>query len=238
MISIITFKWKKSKQGYKLKNKVEYSSNHVNILYDSIKRNTTIPFKFFCITDDNTDLLPDINYVPLWDKYKYLGGCYNRLYVFSSEIKNLLGDKLFSIDLDCVITGNIDSILNKDDDFVINQYRIKNNSIKQLYNGGMFLLTTGARKQVWENFDPVISPNLLQPLRDKKLLQGSDQAWIQYALGNNEKVYTNEDGVYDYYQVGSNLPSNAKIVFFPGRDDPALEREKIKWIRDNWYATK
>ena len=234
MIDVVTFKWKKPKGGYKLKNQVDYSGEHVNVLYKSILRNTSLPFKFHCVTDDSTGLLSEINYIPLWDKCKYLGGCYNRLFVFSNKMKKIIGQRLMIIDLDCVIVGNLDNILSRQEDFIINEYRVKNSATKQIYNGGLVMMNAGARSKVWTEFDPQTSPQKLDPLRNNNLLQGSDQAWIQYTLGEYESTFSNAEGVYDFKQVRDNLPSNATMVFFPGRNDPKLETENINWVKKNW----
>lgn len=234
MINIVTFKWQKNKTGYKLKNPIDYDSEHVNVLYNSIKRNTTLPFNFFCITDDNTGLSKDIKYIPLWDKCRYLGGCYNRLYIFSYDMRKLIGKRLFIIDLDCVIVSNIDEILQRSEDFIINEYRVPNSTIKQKYNGGLVMMNAGCRQQVWDDFDPAVTPKILDPYRNEKLLQGSDQAWIQYKLGLGESTFTNEEGIYDYKQVKNNLPFNASMIFFPGKQDPKIEKQNVSWINEHW----
>jgi hypothetical protein len=96
-------------------------------------------------------------------------------------------------------------------------------------------MDAGSRKQVWEKFDMINSHNMLQKLRDNGDLLGSDQAWIQYILGENEKKFTNADGVYDYaFLENGALPDNANIVFFPGRVDPFFEKDKISWIKEHW----
>lgn len=232
-VSIITFKWKKTNSGYRLKSPVDYSSTHVNILFNSIKRNTTVPFKFYCITDDFTGLDEEINKIQLWETYKHLGGCYNRLYIFSDEVRKLFGDKIVSIDLDCVIVGNIDSILSKDEDFVINKFVGKVNH-NQLYNGGLILFKTGKRKQLWNNFEED-QVSKIDKIREEKHLVGSDQAWIQICLGENESVFDENDGVYDYSFLKENqLPENAKIILFPGKVDPATEILKVDWISKYW----
>ena len=237
MISIVTFKWKNSKQGYKLKNPVEYSAEHVNILYASIKRNTTIPFKFFCVTDDTTGIAPEINTINLWDKCKNLGGCYNRLFIFSEEVKDLFGPRFISIDLDCAIVSNIDDILRNDNDFVINTF-YNTGSWGQKYNGALIMMDTGSRSKVWKTFDYEESPKLMAEMKKQEKLVGSDQAWIQYVLGEDENRFTpDDDGVYDYKSLKKfdyELPSNAKIIFFPGKQDPKLKKENIGWIRENW----
>jgi hypothetical protein len=232
--TIVCFKWKKNKQGYKLKNQLDYGNEHVNILYRSIQRNSTHNIKFICITDDISGIDKNIITIPLWDKCRNLGGCYNRLFVFDRSMQTLLGDRFTCIDLDCVIVGNIDNILDRTEEFIINQYQTKGTQ-KQKYNGGLFTMDAGSRKQVWEKFDMINSHNMLQKLRDNGDLLGSDQAWIQYILGENEKKFTNADGVYDYaFLENGALPDNANIVFFPGRVDPFFEKDKISWIKEHW----
>lgn len=232
--TIVCFKWRKNKQGYKLKNQLDYGSEHVNILFKSIQRNTTHNINFFCVTDDVSGIDKNVNVIPLWDKCRYLGGCYNRLFVFDESVKSIFGERFTCIDLDCVVVGNIDNILDREDDFIINQYQTKGDQ-RQKYNGGLFSMNTGSRRQVWNKFDPANSPNLLQNYRDRGDLLGSDQAWIQYVLGENEKVFTNNDGIYDYSFLQDNqLPENANIVFFPGRVDPLFEKEKHSWVKHHW----
>jgi len=233
-ISIVTFKWRKPSTGYKLKSPVEYSAEHVNILYKSVKRNTTIPFKFICVTDDPSGLNDEIQVIDLWDKYKNLGGCYNRLYIFSEEIKNLLGERFICIDLDCVIVDNIDTILTRKEDFIINKF-ISKGGHNQIYNGDLIIMTAGTRKSVWEDFHPIKSLETLDRLRNEKNLVGSDQAWIQANLGENESMFTENDGIYDYsFLPDKKLPENAKMIFFPGKVDPSQEKDKVDWIIKHW----
>jgi len=236
MISIVTFKWKNPKTGYKLKNPVEYSAEHVNVLNNSIKRNTTLPFRFICVTDDPTDIDKDIEIIPLWNKCIDLGGCYNRLFMFSKQMKTILGDRFLTIDLDSVIVGNIDHILNRKEDFVINTFESKDNSWEQIYNGALMLMNAGSRNQVWEEFDFQKSPAIMDEFKNQKKLIGSDQAWIQFELGTGEARFTNADGVYDWSFLGKDkqLPDNASIVFLHGKRDPQIEKNNVSWVKENW----
>jgi len=234
VINIVTFKWKKPSTGYKLKNPVEYSAEHVNSLYKAVARNTTLPFKFTCVTDDASGIDKEINIIHLWDKYKSLGGCYNRLYIFSEEIKDILGERFICIDLDCVIVDNIDPILQRNEEFVINKF-VSKGGHNQIYNGGLILITAGSRKSVWTEFDPDKSLTILDKHRNEQNLVGSDQAWIQVILGNNETLFTELDGVYDYnFLPDRRLPTNAKMIFFPGKVDPSQEKNKNEWVAKHW----
>jgi len=220
----------------------QYGPEHVNILYHSIQRNTTVPHRFICVTDDSKDLHPDIEVVDLWDYYQYLGGCYNRLYIFSADIEDLFGPRFVTIDLDCVITGNIDHLLKRTEDFIINEYNIEENkhATHQYYNGGIIMMNAGAREEIWKDFDPKVTPNLIQLRKDRIELVGSDQAWIAHRLGPGEARFTKQDGVYDYRKLNNRkvLPDNAAIVMFAGRRDPLTEYRNAPWIREHWKGSK
>lgn len=242
MLSIVVFKWNRIRSGMQLPSSIDqYGAEHVNILYHSIKRNTTVPFRFICVTDDYEGLHPDIEQRWLWDFCRELGGCYNRLYIFSEKVEKILGPRFITIDLDCVITGNIDHILRRSGDFIINKYDIQANrhASHQYYNGGIIMMDAGARRQVWDEFDPQTTPQLIQPRKDKIELVGSDQAWIAHVLGPGEQTFDQKDGVYDFRKLDDKqkLPEDAAIVMFAGKRDPLTEYQRYKWIRDHWKGT-
>ena len=56
MYSVVCMKW-----GDK------YGAEYVNRLYNMVARNTTLPFKFVCFTDNANGLLPEIESRPLPD---------------------------------------------------------------------------------------------------------------------------------------------------------------------------
>lgn len=231
MLNIVCFKWKKIKKGIQLPSKTEYSSNHVNVLYSMLNRHLTIPFNLICITDNATGIEREIKTLPLWNLHTHLGGCFNRLYVFSKDMKDIIGNRFVCIDLDCVILNNIDGLFDRNDDFIINSYKPINEPIHdQYYNGSMFMMNAGARSKVWEYFDMETFNSI--PKDIKKDLVGTDQAWIRYVLGKREKRWTEEDGVYEYRQVRFQMPDNVRIVFFSGKRDPSMARDE--WVRRNW----
>lgn len=239
MISIVVFKWEPVWHGipvknklHKAKNPVSYGSEHVNVLYHSLKRNTSVPFRFFCVTDNNDNIDRNIEVVNLWDKCRNLGGCLNRMFVFDESMERIFGKRFLCVDLDCVIVANIDNILNRSEEFIINRFESKNIH-PQIYNGGLFMMNAGSRKQVWEKFN-TNSVKIIEDLHNEKGLIGDDQTWIQYILGPSESLFTAQDGVYDYNFINQTLPKNAKIILFPGKYDPSVERNKVAWIKDHW----
>jgi hypothetical protein len=65
--------------------------------------------------------------VPLWDDYaqrpeparRKNPSCYRRLRAFAPDIAATFGQRFVSIDLDCVITGDLRPLWNRSEDFVI-----------------------------------------------------------------------------------------------------------------------
>ena len=104
-----------------------------------------------------------------------------------------------------------------------------------LYNGSMMLLSAGARRQVWDRFDPDSSPAKAKGSGNF----GSDQAWISYSLGKGEAKWTRQDGVYSFrneiQRGGGLLPANARIVMFHGVVDPwSAAAQRLPWVRQHW----
>lgn len=246
MFTIFTMKWERQTKGHQLPAVCDYGSEHVNKMFNMLKRNLTLPFRFVCITDNITGLDPDIETIRLWDLFANLGGCYRRLFVFSPVMKKYLGDKFISIDLDAVITGNLDELFSLDDDFRINEYAIHKrcHATHQYYNGGLFMMKAGARAKVWHTFykNPEKVINEIKKRNEGKArpeLVGSDQAVIAHILGEGEKTFNDKMGVYDYSLLSRNgrgkfLPTDAKIVLFAGKRDPSTELNKSPWIAENW----
>lgn len=234
-LKVVCFKWE-HKGGYTLPSSIDnqYTAQHVNRLERMVAKNLSLPYEFICITDDPTGV--NCRTIPLWDKCRKLGGCYNRLYVFSEDMKYLIGERFVCIDLDCVVTGPLDRLFSRKEDFIINAYRAFRKGREQYYNGGLFLMNAGARKQVWERWlEGGIDE--LASVRREKLLVGTDQAWISHVLGRGECMYDEDDGVYNFrHLLGDKrtLPTNACMVFFAGAIDPSTEKG-IGWIDQHYH---
>lgn len=238
MITFVTFRW--STPGYRSQFKPE----HVATLRDMIRRHYAGPHRFLCVDESPQELDADIESAPLWDTYRNLpppqGGknpsCYVRLKMYSAEIAELVGSRFVMLDLDTCIVGDVTPLFDRAEDFVIWGDTNRNT----YYNGGLVMMNAGARRQVWETFDPIESPRRAV----KAQCFGSDQAWISYCLGPGEKKYTKADGVYsfrnDFRQPGPGrlkaLPANARLISFHGNEKPWDERARrdFPWIAEHY----
>lgn len=240
MLTICCWKWKPA-PGYRS----HFTAEHVNILARMVDRHYRRPHRVICITDDDAGIDEDIGIIPLWSDHAGLPSphgrgnpsCYRRLRAFSAEARDLIGERFVSLDLDCVIVGDMVPVWDRPEDFVI----WGDTNPTTHYNGGMWLLRAGSRRQVWETFDPVRSP--IESRRQQQW--GSDQGWIGACLGPNEAKWGRGDGVYSYRNhiqppparggTGGALPQGARIVMFHGAVDPDhAEAQRLAWVREHY----
>lgn len=87
----------------------KFTPEHVNRLYRMAKRNITLPFNFYCYTENPIGIYDDVNIIPL-DESLNLEKWWWKLTLFKRN--NLNGINLF-LDLDVVIQNNIDHLFNK-----------------------------------------------------------------------------------------------------------------------------
>lgn len=233
MLSIVTFKWTPA-PNYRS----AYSAENVNVLASMVRRHYHDPHEFVCITDDPRGLDARIRVVPIWNDFAQLPppqgsknpSCYRRLKLFAPEMATVIAPRFVALDLDCVLTNDVTALWNRPEAFVM----AGDTNPKTYYNGSMLLLTAGARRQVWDTFDPRRSPLLAKMAGH----YGSDQAWISYCLGEGEATWTRKDGVYCYrnHLVGArDLPANARIVLFNGKIDPwHPQASQLPWIQEHY----
>lgn len=217
-LSIVTFKWQTP--GYR----ATFTADHVNTLASMVKRHCRLPHRIVCVTDDTSGLDRSIESVPLWDDHASVpnptgGGrpsCYRRLKLFDPGIGLVVGERFVMLDLDCVITSDVTPLWDRPEDAVF----WKSPTNEWPYNGAMFMMTAGARPQVWQDFDPVKSPLATH----RAGYRGSDQAWISHKLGWNEAVWTANDGVCFYGSIPharrNAKPHGARIVFTTAGNPP------------------
>jgi len=233
---IMTWYWKQES------NKCEYNAETVNTWADMVSRNLTIPHRLACVTDDPEGI--EIDTMPLprdfdairsaaWCEQAGAPQCYRRITLFSPDAEQIFGAKRFvSMDMDCIVTNNIDYLFQRDDDFVM----YKGTSGKRPYNGSMVMMTAGARSQVYTRL-MTEGKGLVDAAQEQYL--GSDQAIISYVLGRGEQVWGEGDGVYFWSprfkrQSKRRPPGNMSLLFFPGAPKPwqALE---YPYIRKYWH---
>jgi len=235
MLTIVCWKWKPA-NGYRS----TFGPETVNTLASMVARHYPHPHRVVCVTDDPAGIDSSIGIVPLWADLStvqnphgsHQPSCYRRLKAFSVEAKQWFGERFVSVDLDCVIVGDLTPVWNRPEEFII----WGSGTDKRVWcNGSMWMMTAGSRRKVWDTFNPRTSPGQAK----RSGFFGSDQGWIAHCLGRKEAMWSTKDGVYSFRvhlkQGTMPPPANAKVIFFHGKTDPWSHRAtNIPWIREHY----
>jgi hypothetical protein len=270
-LRVVTWLW-----GSPKGSKVSFGADQVNTLLSMVDRHYRKPYEMVLISDDARGIDGAIRTIKLPNEFPQLehpqqaglGTCYRRLQMFKPEMADIISPRFVSMDLDCVIVGDVTPLWDRKEDAVF----WDSGFFWAPYNGSMTLMTAGARRQVYEKFDPARTPKLAA---DKGLV-GTDQAAVAHILGIGQATWNDErDGVWAFRNLGYTgdreretrrqekenrrrerrredaerearkdarqvakkaLPSNCRIVFFPGAlkpHDPEVFRS-FHWVRKNY----
>lgn len=216
-ISIMTLKWGD-----------RYGAHFVNRLYGGVRANLDLPFRFFCFTDDESGLVPEIETRPLPQIHlpaSHARTTWLKLGLFADDQSGIEGDCMF-LDLDILIVGNIDRFF----DFMPGKRCIIHNWVQRHLifkkrpdignssivrwraNTMQFVIDKFHSERDWalENFRP-------------------PQTYLTYALG--EKYWWPETWVRSFKRHSvpafplnlvrrPSLPPGTRILVFHGRPDP------------------
>lgn len=244
VLDFVCWKWKPLR-----KYRSTYDGATVNVLRNMVARHYKKPHRFSCITDDATGIDPDIRVIPMQGTKLAAvpnpsnpnnPSCYRKLWEFSPEAKDVIGERFVSMDLDTVITDEITGVFDRPEDFVIWGGQALGPGRLGTYNwvnGSLRLLRAGTRTKVWTEFKPGISPYAAH----KAGCRGSDQGWIAYCLGKeNITTFGMDDGVHSFRNhivpnKGRLLP-NTRIVCFHGKHDPwhADVQVAYPWVKEHY----
>lgn len=195
-----------------LKVGTKYSAEYVNRLKNQVAKNTTVPYKFLCITDDSSGVNADC-IAPITD----LPGWWAKLSLFSQRAYGIQ-DKILYIDLDTIVVGNLDEMLEYQSHFCILRDFVYPNT----YGSGVFILKPGFVPHVWARFRPEFIPSLRR----------GDQEWI---LRQCPELPTWPEKWCVSYKLHAktSVPPEAKLVCFHGPPKPS-EVPAGSWLDNYW----
>jgi hypothetical protein len=197
------------------------------------------------VTDDPTGIV-GAEVFPLWSDCgqlknatkDHLPSCYRRLKLYDRQTQREmgipLGDRIVSLDLDTLVCGPLDDVLNTSGLFVgwglIGEYH------ERVYNGSFQMFHAGTLQDIWGEFDPDYSP---RAARQAGYL-GSDQSWLSWRLASKEGVRSIDYPTFASYpmhclRMGSFMKSH-RLVFFHGRVKPWDKEasDRTPWVKRYW----
>lgn len=230
----------------------KYDSGYVNKLYSMCARNTTLPFRFICYTDDPAGICAGVEIKPL-PQMDLPGGPergWLKLSMFKADLDIPEARTLF-LDLDTVIVGNIDDYFTIDGDLVLvahrrpskkqgvgmtSVFRFQPHAHPEIYN--YFIANTALVKASYRHEQAYVCDFSAK----RGFLSLFPRAWNPSFKHNCMR----------FFLLGllfpPKLPEGAKMVIFHGNPTPAMAmRGQIngwrrfvrflkvpKWLVENW----
>lgn len=219
-----------------------YAPEHVNTLRSAMMRHMSEKIRFICVADSSQGFDSKVEVIITPPEAKEVGAlrspeggrfpsCYRRLFNFSEQAK-MFGDLILCGDIDFVPLKDMAPLWRRKEDFVgWRPYRDWGRKMR--LGGGIYLLKTGSRTEVWTEFKGEES------IREARAagFRGSDQAWISHMLADKEVYYGREAGIYsirDFPKVRvPKPPLDATLVQFNGPTKPWTSN--LPWVRRNWH---
>ena len=214
-----------------LKHGTKYPAKYVNNLLHGVEKHTTIPFEFHCFTEENKGLDSSITIHGL--PHKLPGpGWWQKLYMFSKEAE--LEGRVLYVDLDTLVTGNIDHIVQHNEGFVVLEdfYKKLFPNVKHYDVGsGILSWTVGDHVPLWEEFikNPADVVRKWHPHGDQKWIQANQFPRLYW-----QDLYPNHFVSFKVH-CKKGLPDNARLVSFHGSPSiPGAIKQGRVWIKEYW----
>lgn len=214
MLDIVCFKWGDL-----------YGPEYVNKLFRGITRNTTVPFRFTCFTEDPEGVecptKPFLKPLPHW---WYIIGLFNPAHNF--------GSKVLYLDLDTIITDNIDDMLTVDEPFVILRDFYRPQGLQTAYI--MWEPAWGAF--VWEKLNTLYPEGKYGHLLK---YPGGTNRWIETTVGLDvprlQDLFPDQCLSYKVHiqSKKEHKYKLGKMVFFHGLPRPH-EVASLPWMIEHW----
>lgn len=231
MLTVCCFLWRDPKSAWR--SVYRYGPEHVAALQRMLSRYLSQPHELVCITDDPHGLPEGVRPVPLDASLALPGKRFQKLMIWRPDAAEWLGARILMLDLDIVLTQPLDPLVDRPEDVVLwaNPAWPGKPRKRARYNTSIVLLSAGARRNVWEAWDPDRGPRAVQASG----LRGTDQVWVSLQLAG-EATWTAEDGVYSWakHVERHGLPDDARAVMFHGPRSPCELSRRHHWIRENY----
>jgi hypothetical protein len=236
-VSVVCWLWNDSQIRTR-----HFEPEHVNVLQRMVARHLKRPHRFICVADSPEGLSEGVEFVKAPADAVRVGelrspegarfpSCYRRLWMFSDAAR-CLGSRVLLVDIDLVVVNPLDPLFDHAADFM--GWRPFRDWGAQLrFGGGIYLLRTGSRTAVWDDFNGADS---IAKARSKGF-RGSDQAWISYKLGSTEPYYQRDAGIYSIRDFASPIgpvPADARLVQMNGNTKPWQAVSTLPWVREHW----
>jgi len=203
MLTVVCIKWGN-----------RYGPEYVNKLRAMVARNLSVPHCFVCLTDDPRGL--NCHVLMLTEP---LRGWWQKVTLFKADPYGLTGRLLF-LDLDVVITGSLDALLDYGGGAVNGFVGVTDFCRPALYNSSVFLLNAGSHPEVWRDFNGTVMERM-----------HGDQDWISSKIHGAPTWPRCWIRSYKFDYQEEKLTPGTRVVVFHGQPKP---HECGGWVPELW----
>lgn len=181
-----------------------------------------------CVHDGSFDIPQEISTIVMPKHVAALPDYQPKLWAWSREFQDLIGERFASIDLDVLLVGDSAPILSTAD-----RFRIWDQAFGEPYNSSLFVLEPGFGNEVWDSYSVEELYRVRSESRQNGKYWTGDQSWIAHVLGPDHPTFSEADGIIQYrpkYHRAA-MPSGMIAGFMCGPYEPFSEAEKSEWVR-------
>lgn len=209
-----------------------YGMEYVEILFDMLRRNASTSdheMACWCVTDRPDELPAGVAAI---QAHPELPGWWQKTFLFSGGMPWNEGDRVVYFDLDVVITGRLEDLLERKG--IIRDWHWP------CFNSSVMVWDHGEHRAIWTEFDPdyIDAPptQRLAGLLPKGQVNGGDQEWITEAsrLGIDADPWEPfpAEWFVSYRAARSWPPNGCKAVIFHGSPKP--DEVTDGWVTNVW----
>lgn len=216
-----------------------FGPEYVNRLKLGLRKHLRLDHRLVCITDDATGIDVDVAVLPI-RHYTNTPRCRRRMKQYDARFARALGERILSIDLDVVITGDLTPLVDRPEPIVC--WKV---GYAGVFSGSFVLYRFDALDGAYQLFaaDPVRYPRLVQ-----RRGVASDQAMLNAWLKTQPAIpfWTEADGIRTYFGAGyeqlaylgigpsqPELPSGTRLVVLGSADKAAMDAVQYPWVREH-----
>lgn len=213
-----------------------------------VRRNLVARHSFHCLTEDPRGLDRDIIAVPL--PGPDLGGCWNKLWLFSSDLAEP-GTTILYLDLDVVLVDSIEELVTCSPDADFLGQPDWNRPLFPQFNSSVMRLRVRSHPEVLDRFMDECATGRLRRREEwdgttrsrEKVVYwrgwrrfGGDQEWISAHLRPRSSIRSRafpRGWILSYKRHGRfEAPAGAKVVVFHGSPKP--HEVENAYVREHW----
>lgn len=208
------------------KSVATYGPEHVAVLASMLERHGG--HRLTCVHDGSFEMPAGVDAIVMPESVAALPEYQPKLWAWSPQFQERIGERFTSIDLDVVILGDLASLL-----ATKLPIRLWNGAIGEPYNTSLFTLEPSHGQDVWTTLDQ----ERLRRARENASYWTGDQSWVAHVLGPSMPAFGEDSGVVRYVRKLHRgwMPKGILAAFFCGPFCPNTERDHSEWVRQNWH---